>query len=78
MAERILIIGSNGQIGTELLLALRNQFGPDAVVASDLRFSQPMSGPHAVLDAMDAQAANGFGTRRRDFSATDTWTERPG
>ncbi|MFZ4060935.1 MAG: NAD-dependent epimerase/dehydratase family protein [Bacteroidia bacterium] len=56
MAERILIIGSNGQIGTELLLALRNQFGPDAVVASDLRFSQPMSGPHAVLDAMDAQA----------------------
>ncbi|MFZ9699601.1 MAG: NAD-dependent epimerase/dehydratase family protein [Flavobacteriales bacterium] len=56
MAERILIVGSNGQIGTELLGALRNQFGNDQVVASDLRFSQSIDGPHFVLDAMNAQA----------------------
>jgi len=56
MAERILIIGSNGQIGTELLLALRNLQGTENVVASDLRFSNPLPGPNVVLDAMDAQA----------------------
>lgn len=56
MAERILIVGSNGQIGTELLGALRNQFGNDQVVASDLRFSQSIDGPHFELDAMNAQA----------------------
>ncbi|MDA0310197.1 MAG: NAD-dependent epimerase/dehydratase family protein [Bacteroidetes bacterium] len=56
MAERILIIGSNGQIGTELLGALRNQFGNDQVVATDLQFSKAMQGPHFVLDAMNAQA----------------------
>lgn len=56
MAERILIVGSNGQIGTELLGALRNQFGNDQVVASDLRFSQSIDGPHFVLDAMNAKA----------------------
>ncbi|MDA0930433.1 MAG: NAD-dependent epimerase/dehydratase family protein [Bacteroidetes bacterium] len=56
MAERILIIGSNGQIGTELLGALRNQFGNDQVVATDLQFSKAMQGPHFVLDATNAQA----------------------
>jgi nucleoside-diphosphate-sugar epimerase len=56
MAERILIIGSNGQIGTELLGALRNQFGNDQVVATDLQFSKAMQGPHFALDAMNAQA----------------------
>lgn len=56
MAERILIIGSNGQIGTELLGALRNQYGEDRVVASDLRFSQAVEGPNLMLDAMNAKA----------------------
>lgn len=36
MDSRILIIGANGQIGTELTLALVERYGPDAVVTSDL------------------------------------------
>lgn len=37
MKSRILIIGACGQIGTELTAALRLRFGPDKVVASDIR-----------------------------------------
>ena len=36
MSTRHLIIGANGQIGTELTHALVRQHGPDAVVTSDL------------------------------------------
>ncbi|KFI07722.1 NAD-dependent epimerase/dehydratase family protein [Massilia sp. BSC265] len=34
--ERILIIGANGQIGSELVTALAEQHGPDRVIASDI------------------------------------------
>lgn len=34
--ERILIIGANGQIGSELVTALAEQHGPDKVLASDI------------------------------------------
>ncbi len=37
MAERILIIGACGQIGTELTLKLREIHGEDKVIASDIR-----------------------------------------
>lgn len=37
MEERIIIIGSNGQIGTELAIALRKIHGNHAVVTSDIR-----------------------------------------
>ena len=36
MNTRHLIIGANGQIGTELTHALVQRHGPDAVVTSDL------------------------------------------
>ena len=35
--KKILIIGSGGQIGTELVKKLRSIYGNDNVVASDLR-----------------------------------------
>jgi len=35
--ERILVIGANGQIGSELVEALANQHGADNVVAADIR-----------------------------------------
>ncbi len=37
MKERILMIGSNGQIGSELATALRRRFGTENVITSDIR-----------------------------------------
>ncbi len=37
MAEKILVTGALGQIGTELVVALRERHGAEAVVASDVR-----------------------------------------
>ena len=57
--ERILIIGAGGQIGVELTLALRNLYGSDNVIASDIREEHPLlkgTGPNMMLDAMDTAA----------------------
>ncbi|MDE1190899.1 MAG: NAD-dependent epimerase/dehydratase family protein [Arachidicoccus sp.] len=40
--DNILIIGSNGQIGVELTLALRKKYGNEFVIASDLRDENPL------------------------------------
>ena len=53
MASRTLIIGSSGQIGTELALRLRELRGNDNVVASDIRkgsYEVMESGPFEFLD----------------------------
>ncbi|MBL28226.1 MAG: NAD-dependent epimerase [Rhodospirillaceae bacterium] len=58
MSERILIIGSSGQIGTELVIELRRMYGDENVIASDIR---PLSnhvmqtGPFETLDILDEQ-----------------------
>ncbi|MEO2063325.1 MAG: NAD-dependent epimerase/dehydratase family protein [Christiangramia sp.] len=56
MADKILIIGACGQIGTELTLKLREIHGAEAVVASDIREGAEelmQSGPFEILDATD-------------------------
>ncbi len=54
MDTRILIIGANGQIGTELAQALVQRHGPDAVVTSDLVPEGRVLGVrHEALDATD-------------------------
>ena len=54
MSKKILIIGSSGQIGTELVEGLRERFGNENVVASDIKEPQvKQSGPFAMVDAMD-------------------------
>ena len=58
MSERILIIGSSGQIGTELVIELRKMYGNENVIASDIRFSSDQimqTGPFEKLDIMDEQ-----------------------
>ena len=53
MNSKILIIGSSGQIGTELVLKLREIYGNDNVVASDIRkgnYEVMESGPFEFLD----------------------------
>ena len=56
---KILVIGSAGQIGTELVPALRKKYGPNNVVAG-WRSSQPdkeiMDGPNEQFDVMDIDA----------------------
>lgn len=52
--ERILVIGSSGQIGTELVVELRRIYGQDNVFASDLKADDGShAGPYVQLDALD-------------------------
>lgn len=53
--EKILLIGAGGQIGTVLTKALRNAYGADHVLATDLNPMAGQDGPTAVLDATSAQ-----------------------
>jgi nucleoside-diphosphate-sugar epimerase len=53
MAQTFLIIGSSGQIGTELVLRLRAIYGNENVIASDIRkgnYEVMESGPFELLD----------------------------
>ena len=59
MQKYILIIGACGQIGTELTLTLRQRYGNDKVIASDIREGNESlmeSGPFEILDATDYDA----------------------
>ena len=59
MKKSILIIGACGQIGTELTIALREKFGHDTVIASDIREGSSalmQSGPFELLDATNYEA----------------------
>jgi nucleoside-diphosphate-sugar epimerase len=52
--KKILVIGSSGQIGTELVEGLRERFGTEAVVASDIKEPQvKQEGPFVMVNAMD-------------------------
>jgi nucleoside-diphosphate-sugar epimerase len=53
----ILITGAQGQIGSDLVVALRERYGSQGIVESDLQSSPPageISGPHEILDVRDA------------------------
>ena len=56
--EKILVIGSSGQIGVELTLALRKIYGNAQGIASDLREENPLlhgTGPYVSLDVMNKE-----------------------
>ncbi len=56
--DKILVIGSSGQIGVELTLALRRIYGNANVIASDLREENELlkgSGPYVSLDVMNKE-----------------------
>ena len=57
--KNILVIGASGQIGSDLVLELRNKFGSKNIVASDIK--EPMTdvlngGPFVKLDVLDKSA----------------------
>ncbi|MCA1762949.1 MAG: NAD-dependent epimerase/dehydratase family protein [Cryomorphaceae bacterium] len=56
MTNNILVIGAAGQIGTELVLALRKAYGNDKIIATDLKDApkdELAEGPYEQLDVLD-------------------------
>ncbi len=51
--SKILVIGCLGQVGSELTENLREQFGVDNVVGSDIREPIQDEGPFEILDVLD-------------------------
>ena len=54
--EKILVIGSAGQIGSELTLALRKNYGEENVFATDIKQAPKdvvEGGPFQILDVMN-------------------------
>lgn len=64
--KRIMITGALGQIGSELVEKLRNIYGRDNVLATDIRPAQDMQGPFELLDVTDAQRMHDLA---KDFGA---------
>ncbi|EDM35638.1 NAD-dependent epimerase/dehydratase:dTDP-4-dehydrorhamnose reductase [Pedobacter sp. BAL39] len=61
MIEKILVLGSNGQIGTELVTALRKTYGEDNVVACDIRrpdYDIKNSGPFEFVNVLEKDILN--------------------
>lgn len=61
MIEKILVLGSNGQIGTELVTALRNTYGENNVVACDIRrpdYDIKNSGPFEFVNVLEKDILN--------------------
>jgi nucleoside-diphosphate-sugar epimerase len=52
--SNILVIGANGQLGSELVTSLRDKFGHDNVLATDIREPEFIDGPFEILDVMQA------------------------
>ena len=56
MKDKILVLGSNGQIGTELVTALRAIYGSDNVIACDIRrpdYEIKNAGPFEFVNVLD-------------------------
>jgi nucleoside-diphosphate-sugar epimerase len=58
--KKILVTGALGQIGSELVMKMRDIYGADNVIASDIRKDEEhvmtQSGPFEILDVTDAKA----------------------
>jgi nucleoside-diphosphate-sugar epimerase len=56
--KRVLVTGAAGQVGTEMVAALRSRYGDEAVLATDVRRPDGAgdSGPYRTLDVTDAQS----------------------
>ena len=60
---KILIIGAGGQIGTELVLTLREKYGSESVVAADIKIECPeliKNGPYVQMDILNRDAVRNY------------------
>lgn len=56
--KKVIVTGALGQIGSELVTAMRKQYGADNILATDIRhIDHPVTqeGPFEVLDVMDGE-----------------------
>lgn len=61
MIEKILVLGSNGQIGTELVTALRKTYSENNVIACDIRrpdYDIKNSGPFEFVNVLEKDTLN--------------------
>ncbi|MFC1731001.1 NAD-dependent epimerase/dehydratase family protein [candidate division KSB1 bacterium] len=66
--ERILVVGSSGQIGSELTIELRKIYGNNNVIASDIKEGTQdvmESGPFEYLDIQDVQKLHGIVSKNK-------------
>jgi nucleoside-diphosphate-sugar epimerase len=54
--KRIVVTGAAGQIGTEMVTWLRDEYGTDAVLATDIRSAGSESGPFAFVDVTNGES----------------------
>jgi nucleoside-diphosphate-sugar epimerase len=58
--KKILVTGALGQIGSELIFALKKKYGNENVIASDVRCDAPdnikNSGPYEILDVLNKES----------------------
>ena len=68
MTERIIVLGSNGQIGTELVTALRKTYGESKVIACDIRrpdYDIKNSGPFEFVNVLEKDTLNNLFQKHR-------------
>ncbi len=61
--KKILVIGACGQIGSELVLALRTRFGTDHVIAADVKPQATeviAGGPYVQMDILNKEAVRSY------------------
>lgn len=51
--KKILVTGASGQIGSELTIALREKYGTENVIATDIKESVDTSGPFEFLNVLE-------------------------
>ena len=64
--KRIIVTGALGQIGSELVVKLRDTYGQDAVLATDIRKIDNSAGPFEMLDVTDGKRMHALA---KDFGA---------
>lgn len=72
MKESIIILGSNGQIGTELTLALCQRFGKDSVITSDIK--EPLfPTSNSIFELIDILNINALNTLFQKYRPTQVY-----